>query len=118
MSPGPHALHAARCDAMRNNVKESPRFPYANRPPTLSLSLSLSRGRGLGYQANQGHHRGAKGVRVLAAQRRRDTPNRAKGESAKITVGNNAIDWEDELARALREMDNISLGRPLQGTIR
>ena len=42
VSPGPHALHAARCDAMRNNVKESPRFPYANRPPVLSLSLSLS----------------------------------------------------------------------------
>lgn len=55
---------------------------------------------------------GAKGALVPA----RDTGE--KGESAKITVGNNAIDWEDELARALREMDNISLDRPLQGTIR
>lgn len=84
--------------------------------------LFLSRARGLGYQANQGHHRGAKGVRVLGcttAQRdETHTENRAKGESAKITVGNNAIDWEDELARALREMDNISLGWPLHGTIR
>lgn len=39
-------------------------------------------------------------------------------ESGKITGGNNAIDWAGELARALREMDDISPGRPLQGTIR
>lgn len=43
---------------------------------------------------------------------------------AKITVENNVIDWEDELARARafafarREMDNISLGRPLRRTIK
>lgn len=43
---------------------------------------------------------------------------RGRDEAAKITVRNNGIDWEDELARALREMDNISLDRPLQGTIR
>lgn len=34
------------------------------------------------------------------------------------TVGNNAVDWEVELARASRETDNISLGRPLPGTIK
>lgn len=37
---------------------------------------------------------------------------------AKITVGNNAVDWEVELARASRETDNISLGRPLRRTIK
>lgn len=36
----------------------------------------------------------------------------------KITGGNNAIDWAGELARALREMDDISPGRPLRGAIR
>lgn len=40
-------------------------------------------------------------------------------QSAKITVGNNAIDWcRTSLARALRETDNISLGRPLRRTIK
>lgn len=38
--------------------------------------------------------------------------------TAKITVGNNAVDWEVELARASRETDNISLGRPLRRTIK
>jgi len=39
-------------------------------------------------------------------------------QPAKITVGNNAVDWEVELARASRETDNISLGRPLRRTIK
>jgi len=39
-------------------------------------------------------------------------------QPAKITVGNNAADWEVELARASRETDNISSGRPLRRTIK
>lgn len=39
-------------------------------------------------------------------------------QPAKITVGNNTVDWEVELARASRETDNISLGRPLRRTIK
>lgn len=39
-------------------------------------------------------------------------------QPAKITVGNNTVDWEVELACASRETDNISLGRPLRRTIK
>lgn len=91
-------------DAMRNNVKGAPRFPYANRPlgrATRRIKATW-RGKGCRGKGEAGRVRGGG----------------ARDEPAKITVGNNGIDWEDELARALREMDNISLGRPLQGTIR
>lgn len=59
-------------------------------------------------------------VRRIASKGYHDFPMQiAKvAQPAKITVGNNAVDWEVELARASRETDNISLGRPLRRTIK
>lgn len=58
-------------------------------------------------------------ARHVASKGYRDFPMQiAKVAQPAKTVGNNAVDWEVELARASRETDNISLGRPLRRTIK
>lgn len=106
--------------------------------PNIDFASSLVASRGLssagnaadGNRRRTGTHANMHGMHACMGCMRRGTmhaASRQKGfpmqiakaaRPAKITVGNNAVDWEVELARASRETDNISLGRPLRRTIK